>query len=87
MITGGALWALSLQDEMAGACPVSVCMAETKGCPQNVRVRSLQSTGPVMDSHESETGRIRFRRVWFQSPNSVSVLALAEFREKLKGNN
>ena len=28
----------------------------------------------------SETGRIRFRRVRFQTPNSVSFLALTEFR-------
>ena len=31
-------------------------------------------------SGQSETGRIRFRRVRFQTPNSVSYLALAEFR-------
>ena len=28
----------------------------------------------------SETGRIRFRRVWFRTPNSVSFSALTEFR-------
>ena len=29
---------------------------------------------------QSETGRIRFRRVRFQTPNSVSFLGLTEFR-------
>ena len=31
-------------------------------------------------SVRSETGRIRFRRVLFQTPNSVSFFALSEFR-------
>ena len=33
-----------------------------------------------MEVVKSETGRIRFRRVPFQAPNSVSFLALTEFR-------
>ena len=35
---------------------------------------------PNCDSQSSETGRIRFRRVRFQTPSSVSFLALTEFR-------
>ena len=32
------------------------------------------------DEEESETGRIRFRRVQFQTPSSVSFFALTEIR-------
>ena len=38
--------------------------------------------GRVQKGLESETGRIRFRRVRFQTGSSVSFLALTEFREE-----
>ena len=34
----------------------------------------------ILDGRNSETGRIRFRRVRFQTPNSVSFFGLTEFR-------
>ena len=44
--------------------------------PQNRTIRFA----PPPPFGNSETGRIRFRRVRFQTPNSVSFLGLTEFR-------
>ena len=41
---------------------------------------SIASTDNNVPGTHSETGRIRFRRVRFQTPNSVSFLGLTEFR-------
>ena len=34
----------------------------------------------VLSPSVSETGQVQFRRAWFQTPNSVIVFALTEFR-------
>ena len=44
------------------------------------RVKAPVGRGPRSDRGFSETGRIRFRRVRFQTPNSVSFFGLTEFR-------
>ena len=40
----------------------------------------MHRTTPGRADGDSETGRVRFRRVRFQTPNSVSVLSLTELR-------
>ena len=53
---------------------------------QGVSTRGVRHSPEIRNSlwwdwQLSETGRLRFRRVWFQTPNSVSFLALTEFGE------
>ena len=52
----------------------SVCNL-VRNFPQNV-----ENIAPFPGWRKSETGRIQFRRVRFQTPNSVSFLGLTEFR-------
>ena len=49
---------------------------------QDWACQKIQRTGAltIWACNISETGRLRFRRVRFQTPNSVSFLGLTEFR-------
>ena len=47
-----------------------------------MQTRSTTLILPHTHHYNSETGRIRFRRVRFQTPNSVSFLGLTEFRRE-----
>ena len=55
-----------------------------KGTMQEIELARAQTfgqnVGPKPVQQYSETGRIRFRRIRLQTPNSVSFVALAEFR-------
>ena len=75
-------------------CTVSRLNANLPHCPCFTRLRGYRGGGVesklsgklsptrICDSHSllSETGRIRFQRARFQTPNSVSFLALTKFR-------
>ena len=53
----------------------------TVECGNRLRVEVRAKFGKVkMGLSKSETGRIRFRGVRFQTPNSVSFSGLTEFR-------
>ena len=58
---------LKLRELNAGAVLISV-------------LQRLPGKKPFAEKKTSETGRIRFRGVRFQTPNSVSFLGLTEFR-------
>ena len=56
--------------------------SETQRESNIYRIEGHHFASPVFPHFPSETGRIRFRRVRFQTPKSVSFLALTEFREE-----
>ena len=61
---------------------VRVCHCGGRGfcCSLPQSGQGQGKSGGTQNEHISETGRIRFRGVRFQTPNSASVLGLTEFR-------